>query len=346
DWLCADLQIADATTALQRALELNPHNERTLGRLLAAYVATDPPNRLSPRARQLIDTATKRNPHCGELFITAADCFNRMRRFPQAAEYYRIANERMPQLIAARGQLGLVLMRLGEEAEANRLLQESFAIDPFNVRIKNMLEVLDVLKDYTTTETLHFVIRFDRGQDELLARYAGRYLEDEVWPQLTRQLGYEPAGKTLIEIFSRSGRTSGHSWFSARMVGLPFIGTVGACAGKMIALTSPAELSEKYDWALVLRHELVHVINLQQTDFAVPHWLTEGLAVHLEAQPRPKKWTELLVNRAAANELYDLDTLTLGFIRPQSSDDWTLAYCQAELYVEFLLSKYGDQAIS
>jgi Flp pilus assembly protein TadD len=121
---------------------------------------------------------------------------------------------------------------------------------------------------------------------------------------------------------------------------------VGACAGRMVALTSPGELTEKFDWALVLRHELVHVLNLQQTDFAVPHWLTEGLAVHMEGQPRPKKWTEILVRRAKADDLFDLDTLTLGFIRPQSSDDWTLAYCQAESYVEFLLATYGEGAIN
>ena len=60
------------------------------------------------------------------------------------------------------------------------------------------------------------------------------------------------------------------------MVGLPFIGTVGACAGKMVALTSPGELAEKYNWARVLRHEFMHVLNLQQTDFNIPHWFTEG----------------------------------------------------------------------
>src|SRR5439155_20097120 len=166
------------------------------------------------------------------------------------------------------------------------------------------------------------------------------------FPRLTKLLGYTPQGKTLIEIFSRTERTSGHSWFSARMVGLPFIGTVGACAGKMVALTSPAELSAKFDWAMVLRHEFVHVLNLQQTDFAVPHWLTEGLAVHLEDQPRPHKWTALLASRAGSNELFNLDTLTLGFIRPQSSDDGTLAYCQAELYVEYLLATYGADAVA
>lgn len=346
DSLLADLRPAEAIPLLEEALKLNPRHEETLGRLLAAHTVTAPPGQPPVKAQEIAAAVTASNPHCGEFYQTAGDAFDRMRRFTLAAEHYRLANEKLPQLMAVRGQLGLVLMRLGEEAEAAKLLHESFAIDPFNVRVKNMLEVLDVLKDYATIETDHFLIRFDRGQDELLARYASRHLEDEVFPQLTKLLGFTPEGKTLIEIFSKNGRTSGHSWFSARMVGLPFIHTVGACAGKMVALTSPGDLREKYDWATVLRHEYVHVLNLQQTDFAVPHWLTEGLAVHLENLPRPKKWTVLLASRAKAGELFDLDTLTLGFIRPQSSDDWTLAYCQAELYVEFLLKTYGDDAIA
>jgi tetratricopeptide (TPR) repeat protein len=128
------------------------------------------------------------------------------------------------------------------------------------------------------------------------------------------------------------------------MVGLPLIGTVGACAGKMLALSSPTEMPQKYNWAQVLRHELVHVINLQQTDFYVPHWFTEGLAVHLENQPRPPEWIELLARRAQANTLFTLDDVTLGFVRPKSGDDWTLAYCQSELYLEHLIAKHGDDA--
>jgi tetratricopeptide (TPR) repeat protein len=346
DWLLVDLHVGEAIDVLLKALELNPRDEATLGRLVAAYIAVKPPGKRSAQAEQLLAEAVKHNPHCGELYLAAADSFDRMRRFSLADEYLRLAHERMPQLIQTRGKLGLVLMRLGEESEAAKLLAESFAIDPFNVRVKNMLEVLDVLKDYATIETEHFVMRFDRGQDELLARYATRFLEDEAFPYLAKECGYAPQGKTLIEIFSHSGRTSGHSWFSARMVGLPFIGTVGACAGKIIALTSPSELPEKYDWSLVLRHELTHVFNLQQTDFAVPHWLTEGLAVHLENQPRPRKWNEVLVRRAKKGELFSLNTITLGFIRPQSSDDWTLAYCQAELYIDYIIEKYGSDAVS
>ena len=64
-----------------------------------------------------------------------------------------------------------------------------------------MLEVLDVLKGYAVLETDHFVLKFDRGQDEMLARYASKFLEEEAYPQLVQQYGFKPDGKTLFEIF-------------------------------------------------------------------------------------------------------------------------------------------------
>jgi tetratricopeptide (TPR) repeat protein len=343
DWLLADVRPAEAVAVLEEARKLNPRDEETLGRLYAAHAAIAPPGAPAPSARAILDEASRHNPHCGEFYLAAGEAFDRMRRFPQAAEQYRLAGERLPQLTSPRGQLGLVLMRLGEEAEAAELLEESFAIDPFNVRVKNQLEVLDLLKGYAVVETDHFVLKFDRGQDELLARYAARHLEAS-FADLTTRLGFSPPEKTLIEIFSRHGRESGQNWFSARMVGLPLIGPVGACAGKMVALSSPTEMPKKYDWAKVLRHELVHVINLQQTDFSVPHWFTEGLAVHLEDEPRPREWVELLARRASAGTLFTLDDVTLGFVRPKSGDDWTLAYCQSELYIEHLIASFGDDA--
>jgi len=343
DWLFADVRPGEAVAVLEEARKLNPRDEQTLGRLFAARLAVEPPGDASAEAQTLLDGVIKTNPHCGEIFLAAGDACDRMRRFPQAAGYYRQASERLPQLVAPRGQLGLVLMRLGDETEAAKLLEESFAIDPFNVRVKNQLEVLDLLKNYAVVETDHFVLKFDRGQNELLATYAARHLE-ETFADLTKRLGYIPKDKTLIEIFSRHGNESGQNWFSARMVGLPLIGTVGACAGKMVALSSPTEMPKKYNWAQVLRHELVHVINLQQTDFHVPHWFTEGLAVHLEGQPRPPEWTEILARRAQAGAIFTLDDVTLGFVRPKSGDDWTLAYCQSELYIEHMIAAYGEDA--
>ena len=346
DMLMADVRPSEAIEVLEEARKLNPQSEATLGRLAAVYAAVDgmPGEKPSKRMQAVIEGVEKRNPHCGEFYLAMGESLDRMRRYPLAAAQLRVAQEKMPQLISVRGQLGMTLMRLGEEVEAAKLLEEAFTIDPYNVRVKNTLEVLDVLKGYAVLETNHFVLKFDRGHDELLARYASKYLEEEVYPQLVEQYGFKPEGKTLIEIFSRNRNTSGHGWFSARMVGLPAIGTVGACAGKMVAITTPDELPKKYDWARVLRHEYVHVLNLQQTDFNIPHWFTEGLAVHSEGPSRPREWNATLAERARAKTLYNLDTITLGFIRPKNSEDWTLAYCQAALYVDYALETYGRDA--
>jgi tetratricopeptide (TPR) repeat protein len=173
----------------------------------------------------------------------------------------------------------------------------------------------------------------------------GQWLE-EVYPELAQQMGFAPPEKSLFEVFSRAKNTDGHGWFSARMVGLPHIHPIGACAGKIVALQSPADGQQRFNWARVIKHEFVHVINLQQTDFNIPHWFTEALAVLSEGYPRPQAWNDLLIERSAQKKLFDLDTINLGFIRPHSSDEWTLAYCQASLYAQFMRERYGADAIA
>ena len=65
-----------------------------------------------------------------------------------------------------------------------------------------------------------------------------------------------PPGLTQIEIMKD------HQWFSGRTIGLPFIPTVGACTGKVVALASPRATNKPFNWARVLKHEVVHVITL------------------------------------------------------------------------------------
>ena len=327
----------EAVPVLERARALNPADEETLGRLAAAYGVIDGlRGEGGSRMGALIAEAVRRNEHCGAFFAALAASLDRLQKYPYAARYYEEARRRMPQLIAVPGQLGLVYMRLGDEAKARESLQQAFEIDPFNVRVKNSLKVLDLLQDYGRIESDHFVVRFDRSRDSLLARYASRYLEQEVYPEIVKKLGFEPRDKSLIEIFGSAKGESGHGWFSARMVGLPFIGTVGACAGKMVAMASPGDPGMSFNWARVLKHEFVHVVNLQQTDFNIPRWFTEALAVHNEGPGTPRVWDQVLARRAASDSLFDLDTINLGFVRPSSGDDWALAYCQSELYVRYM----------
>jgi tetratricopeptide (TPR) repeat protein len=295
---------------------------------------------------ELIAEVNARNPHAGEFYNSLGNGLDRLRRYPTAERFYTEAIKRMPQLVAPYGQLGLIQMRLADEAAAEKTLAKAFQIDPFNVRVSNSIKVLEVLAGYATIETEHFVIKFDRGHDEVLARAAAKYLEDDVYPALCRRLGYEPKGKSLFEFFSRAKNTDGHGWFSARMVGLPYVGTVGACAGRVVAMQSPNDAREPFNWARVLRHEFVHVVNLQQTNFNIPHWFTEALAVYNEELQRPELWDRLLSEAAKEKKLFNLDTINGGFVRPKSSAEWNLAYCQAELYAEYMLARFGDDALA
>lgn len=348
DIAMTNLQPMNAVEPLKLALELNPISEAAIGRTVAIHLRLDglsSETDQESRSAKLLAEAFDRNPHCGTLLEATGESFDRLRIYPQAGQFYSRAIKRLPQLVSVHGKLGLVQMRLGEEAAARETLEESFEIDPFNVRVKNTLDVLDLLDEYAVLETEHFILRFDRGQDGMLAEYAARYLEEEVYDDIVQSLGYEPPEKTLLEIFSRAKGTKGHSWFSARMVGLPFIGTVGACAGKMFALTSPAD-GQFYNWARVLRHEFVHVVNLQQTDFLIPHWFTEALAVRNEQGGYPPEWDRILVKYVAEDRLFDLSNINHGFVRPGNSERWTLAYFQAYLYADLIESLGGDDALA
>ena len=42
----------------------------------------------------------------------------------------------------------------------------------------------------------------------------------------------------------------------------------------------------------------------------------------------------------------DLDDIDLGFIRPRTPVDWSMAYCQSQLYVDYMKSKYGADSVA
>ena len=87
------------------------------------------------------------------------------------------------------------------------------------------------------------------------------------------------------------------------------------------------------------------MITLQQTEFNIPHWYTEALAVESEGYPRPQEWNKLLLDRVPGRKLLNLDTINLGFIRPNEPDDRQMAYCQAQLYARYMVKRFGDDAL-
>src|SRR5271168_2053525 len=53
----------------------------------------------------------------------------------------------------------------------------------------------------------------------------------------------------------------------------------------------------------------------------------------------------LLERVPTRSKLLNLDTINLGFIRPNEPDDRQLAYCQAQLYARYMLKRFGSDAL-
>jgi len=327
---------AEAERHLNRARRVNPRDEVTLGRLAAVAHLKNQLRLFEELVREVTSFSGKP----GIFYYELARCLDDQKRYREAERYYRQASEFRPMLAGPRTGLGMLYLRLGDETQGRDFLAKAFEADPFNVRVSNSLKVLRHLEQYETITTPHYRLRFHPQTDALLATFLAEYLE-EVHAELKRQFNYEPPEKILIELFST------HEMFSGRTVGLPDLHTIGACTGYVVAMASPAAkgVRKPFNWGRVIRHELTHVFNLVQTDFLCPHWLTEGLAVRNEQMSRPRDWWVILRERLEQNDLFNLDTIMLGFVRPKSPDEWALAYCQSQLYVEYLIQTYGEDAI-
>ena len=354
---------ARAAEWLDQALAINPVDQRVLGRKAALALLGE---RLLPKStlaaawselpqlpadsplpsafKDAVAKALSVNPRPGEMLSAIGNVLELHRKYEQAEVCYRKAVEIMPQLTSPRTQLGMLCMRTGQVDEAEKILNDAFAADPFHVRTSNMRKVIGVLKTYDTITTEHFVIRIDSAQ-KLLGQAMADHLE-QAYPELTQKFGYEPQQRTQFEIYCNAKGQPAHAWFSSRMIGLPWIQTIGASTGVMVALASPNQTQKPYHWGRVLRHEFSHVLTLQATQFNIPHWYTEALAVRIEGSIFSPEWEELLLERQPQGKLFNLDTINDGFRKPKTPDDWTLAYCQATLYARFIEQKYGADANS
>ena len=334
-----DLAVGDAAAAmkeLERAQKINPRDEHTLARIAACLFLQQKHKEFETTVKEVEKSDTKP----GSFYFDLAERLDDRRRFDDAEKFYKKAAELRPKMPGPNNSLGLLYMRMGREKEARALLDKGFKADPFNVRVSNTIKVLKHLEKYETLMTPHFEVRFDPKNDTVLANYLAVYLE-QIYDDLSDKFQYKPKGPILVEVFNN------HDMFSGRIVALPDLHTIGACTGRMFAMVSPngKGIRKPFNWARVLKHEIVHIFNLEQTNFLVPHWFTEGLAVGNEGFPRPPLWNQILTERVAADQLLNLDTIDLGFMRPRTPEEWQLAYAQSSLYVEFLKNKYGAKVV-
>ncbi|HVP13105.1 MAG TPA: tetratricopeptide repeat protein, partial [Phycisphaerae bacterium] len=340
--LLADIRMTqrqhkDAVAAAGRALEVNPNSIEALAVLAAAQWWMG--DRAASQSAQ--ERVLKINPRPAAMHCILGVWLGADRRFPEAREHLSKAIEYAPTWPAPRTELGRLYMETGEEALARKTLDEAFALDSFDADTHGILGLLDQLEKFARLETKHFVIKYDAKADSVIGPYFAESLE-ALYAGVCRDFGADLDKRTIIEVFPD------HMGFSMRTAGRPFIATIGACTGRVIAMTAPRPTSStfgRFNWVNVLRHEFTHTVTMAVTDNRIPHWFTEGLAVR-EEQPRQSWSVKYLLSSAVRHDrLFTLESIDWGFIRPREPDARGLAYAQSEWMVEFITERYGDRAI-
>lgn len=267
------------------------------------------------------------------------------RQYDEAIAYLQRAVDRAPAWAQPAVELGLTLTQAGRDDEARAILERAVNLDPFNKRADNSLLLQRELTTYVPHESEHFIVRCKPGVDETLAREMLPVLE-RIYARVTGSakggIDHQPAHKTLIELHPN------HRWFAVRIVGMPGVHTIAAATGPLIAMEAPrlgpGHLVGPYDWARVVQHEFVHTVTLSRTKNRLPHWFTEASAVYLEDAPRDWTTVQLLSHAYESDELFNLDTINLGFVRPQKPSDRSLAYAQGHWMYEYMIERFGARA--
>jgi tetratricopeptide (TPR) repeat protein len=323
----------DAVKIVQRVVDRQPKNIEAMGLLAAVYALQLREDKMNEVLKQVeaID------PDNASAYLEVAEQLGAMRQYPRAAAKYQVAIQRAPWWTDALNGLGLLYTQSGDEDEAYKVLERARLIDPFNYATTNYLKLLDDYRNYAKRETAHFVVSYDPKLDPMIPIYFSDYLES-IYKEVTGAFNHEPAVKTYIEIFPT------HDAFSVRTTGSPWIGTVGASTGRVIAMVSPRKGKHTmgpYNWAQVLRHEFVHTVTLSATDNRIAHWMTEGLAVYEERAPLRWDWVPMLYNAVKKKQLFTMENLTWGFVRPKKPSDRQLAYAQSYWICKYIEETFG-----
>jgi tetratricopeptide (TPR) repeat protein len=326
----------EARKRLDTALAINPAHLEARSWLAAMSYVRDDQAGFDAEVKRILGM----NAAYGDVYRVAADLAARNYRFEEAVALTRRAVALDPSNTKAYGDLGMHLMRTGDEVEARRALERSFTADPFDVVTYNLLSLLDTLDKFVVEKSGDLIVKFHADEAPVMREYAISLAHDAL-KALSAKYQVTVKGPILIEVFPN------HDDFAVRTLGLPgMIGALGACFGRVVTMDSPkAREPGTFSWQATLWHELAHVVTLQLSNQRVPRWLTEGISVYEETQARAEWGREMEVPFAMAlnrRETLKLKDLNSGFTRP---DTIALAYYQASLLVEHIVKTHGQDAL-
>ena len=318
---------------LEKALGANGNDLHALSLMAALHLRRYLPD----QARAFEERVAKINPTCEQLPLTVGAWLAAARQYEQAEAYLKKAVELAPESAASWTELGLMYMQAGQEDLARAALDKAYALDDFRADVVNYVNLLKRMEKFHAKETPHFIVRVDGEHDEVLLEQVSAYMES-IYGAICSEHGYEPKGKTIIEIFPTDLQ------FGLRITGRGWIGTVGACTGRVIAMVAPKKEGTNYgthNWAAVLRHEFTHTVTLEATRNRIPHWLTEACAVRQQPDRRSYDALRVLATATRSGKLVPVGQLDWAFQRPKRMGDRELAYAQSEWLLEYLIETRG-----
>ena len=287
---------------------------------------------------QWIDRVLKINPAYGEAYSTAGHFFVINRRYDEGIKFYRRALDLNPRLWDARAQLGVNLMRLGQEGEARQQLEQCYNASYKSAEVVNSLRLLDSYANFSIYETDRTILRLNKKEADLLRPYFESEMKRAI-ATYEKKYQLKLSGPVQVEVYPD------HEDFAVRTMGMPGLGALGVTFGSVVAMDSPSGRPPgSFHWASTMWHEMSHVYVLQATHHRVPRWFTEGMAVYEETAVAPD-WGDRLdpeaINAIKHKLLLPVAELDRGFVHPSYPSQVIVSYFQAGKICSYIAEKWS-----
>jgi tetratricopeptide (TPR) repeat protein len=282
------------------------------------------------------------NPGYGEGYAIVARHLVLNRRYEDGVLYYRKAIEADPKDWVAHSELGINLMRLGQEEEPMQQLQLSYENGQKDNATVNSLRLLDSYKNFVTYRDDTTVLRLYKSEADLLRPYFEEQLHKAI-ATYSKKYKMTLPGPVQVEVYPN------HDDFAVRTMGMPGLGALGVTFGEVVAMDSPSgRVPGDFNWGATMWHEMSHVFILTATNHRVPRWFTEGLAVHEEGATNPE-WANRLTPEVVAairdKKLLPVTEMARGFIFPEYPEQVLVSYYQAGTICDYISQHWGDDAL-
>lgn len=338
-----DEEIGDAVKEAQKAMELSPYEGGSDALdAMAVLAAADLLMDKNADAETWFAKIHAVNPGYGQGYVIAARHLVLNRRYPEGVAYYRKAIEADPTLWIAHSELGINLMRLGEEDEPRQQLELAYNNGQTDKPTTNSLRLLDSYNNFVTTKDGTTILRLYKNEADLLRPYFEEQLHKAI-ATYSAKYKINLSGPVQLEVYPN------HDDFAVRTMGMPGLGALGVTFGNVVAMDSPSgRVPGEFNWGATMWHEMSHVFILSATNYRVPRWFTEGLAVHEEGHADPKwanRLTPDVVAAIKAKKLLSVTQMDQGFIFPEYPEQVLVSYWQAGTICDYISERWGNDAL-